>query len=128
MAASDENTRGRRRFGVALSCTLLVAAAGVSYYAIRESWAVPARPDGAASASATATVDEVELPPGPHRGEFQSSCVVCHSPRLALGQPTLTREKWGETVHKMVAAYGAPLTPDAEARVVDYLLAAQADR
>ena len=128
MAESNENARGRLRFAVALSGTLLVAAAGVSYYAVRDSWAVAARPDGAASASATATVDEVELPPGPHRAEFQSSCVTCHSPRLALSQPTLTREKWGETVHKMVSAYGAPLTPDAEVQVVDYLLAAQADR
>ncbi|MCE9562962.1 MAG: hypothetical protein K8U57_13040 [Planctomycetes bacterium] len=108
---------------------VLLAMAGVaSYFGVRAAWTPDARPDGPAAASAPAMVDEVELPPGPHRDEFQRTCVLCHSPRLALNQPTLTREKWGETVHKMVSAYGAPLTPDGEAQIVEYLVAAQGDR
>ena len=66
---------------------------------------------------------DIELPAGPHRDEFESSCLICHSARLPLGQPGFRREKWAEIVHKMVAAYGAPVTPRQEAEVVDYLLA-----
>ena len=128
MAESNVNPPGRLRFGLVLSGSLLTAAAVVAYFSVRDSWAVVPRPDETASSSVAATVDEIELPPGPHRAEFQTSCIICHSPRLALSQPTIPREKWAETVHKMVAAYGADLTPNDEARVVDYLIAVQADR
>ena len=66
-----------------------------------------------------------KCPEGPHRDEFQTSCLICHSARLPLGQPPFHREKWVEIVHKMVAVYGAPLTPEDESQVVDYLLAAR---
>ena len=68
---------------------------------------------------------DIELPEGPHRDEFQTSCLICHSARLPLGQPPFGREKWAEVVHKMVAVYGAPITSEEESRVVDYLLAAR---
>lgn len=125
---ADENAKppSRLRFGVAMTGTLLTAAAVASYFGVRDSWGFAPRPQE--TASAPAAVDEVELPPGPNRAEFQTSCVICHSPRLALSQPPIPREKWGEVVHKMVAAYGAALAPDDEARVVDYLMAVQADR
>ena len=57
--------------------------------------------------------------------DFQTSCVICHSARLPLSQPPFPREKWVEVVHKMVDAYGAPMTPEEESHVVDYLLAAR---
>ncbi len=57
---------------------------------------------------------DIELPEGPHRDEFQTSCLICHSARLPLGQPPFDREKWAEIVHKMVAVYGAPMTPEDE--------------
>ena len=68
---------------------------------------------------------DIELPEGPHRDEFQTSCLICHSARLPLGQPPFDREKWVEIVHKMVAVYGAPMTSEEESHVVDYLLAAR---
>jgi mono/diheme cytochrome c family protein len=126
VAETNVNTSGRLWFGLALAGTLLAAATLAAYLGVRNSWAVAPRPDE--KSSAPAIVDEVELPPGPHRAEFQTSCVICHSPRLALAQPTLPREKWSEVVHKMVAAYGAALSPDDEAHVVDYLVAVQSDR
>ncbi len=51
-------------------------------------------------------------------------------PDLPLGPPSpqpaaVPREKWVEIVHKMVAVYGAPMTPEEESHVVDYLLAAR---
>jgi hypothetical protein len=40
-----------------------------------------------------------------------------------LTQPRLSEKKWGEVVHKMVAVYGAPITPEEERAVVAYLIA-----
>ncbi len=66
--------------------------------------------------------DEPELPPGPHRDSFVSQCTICHSPRLIANQPPFPREKWSEVVHKMVTAYGAPVTAAQEPQIVDYLM------
>ena len=49
-------------------------------------------------------------------------------PDLPLGPPAARpprfgRERWAEIVHKMVAAYGAPVTPEQQDEVVDYLMA-----
>ena len=126
MSESHASPSGRQRFGLALTGALLLAAAGASYLGVRGPTAV-APPVGPAP-SAAALPEEVEVPPGPHRAEFQTSCVICHSPRLALNQPPFKEAKWAEIVHKMVAAYGAPLTKDDEDRVVEYLLAAQTAR
>lgn len=107
---------------------LFATATVVSYYSIRDSWPAPTRPDGAASPRSVAMLEDAPLPPGPHLDQFQASCLICHSARLPLGQPELSRAKWAEVVHKMVAAYGAPLDEDEEARVVDYLATVQARR
>ena len=72
--------------------------------------------------------DDVELPSGPHVQTFQTACVICHSPRLALNQPTLSQEKWTEVVHKMVAVYGEPIVPADERLIVEYIVAVQAGR
>lgn len=128
MVESNIDPSGRQRFAQTLSGALFVAAAGVSYFSIRDSWAIPARPNESASAYAVAPPSEVLLPPGPHRTEFQASCMICHSARLALNQPTFPQEKWAEIVHKMAAVYGGPIAKEDEGRIVEYLLAAQAAR
>lgn len=128
MTVSSENPAGRQRLVLTASVALLAMAGVASYFGVRAVWSPEGAAGGPAPATASAVVDEVVVPAGPHRDEFQRSCVLCHSPRLALNQPTLKREKWVETVHKMVSAYGAPLTPEGEAQVVDYLLAAQDTR
>ncbi|MFI5460986.1 MAG: hypothetical protein ACHRXM_36725 [Isosphaerales bacterium] len=66
--------------------------------------------------------DEPDLPAGPHRDAFVARCTFCHSPRLVANQPAFPREKWSEVVHKMVTAYGAPVTPAQEPQIVDYLM------
>jgi len=68
------------------------------------------------------THDEPDLPPGPHRDTFVSRCTFCHSPRLVANQPPFPRGKWSDVVHKMVTAYGAPITPAQEPQIVDYLM------
>lgn len=67
--------------------------------------------------------DPPDLPPGPHREDFILSCTICHSTRLVFNQPPFSQKKWAEEVHKMVSAYGAPITSDEEPSIVEYLMA-----
>ncbi|MGB2608675.1 MAG: hypothetical protein WBC80_06840 [Isosphaeraceae bacterium] len=133
---AERNTRShfadatrRQRFGLALAVVLGLIAAGISYSGTKDAWVVAdRRPDPEVVAMSGVAADpawDIELPEGPHRDEFQTSCLICHSARLPLGQPPFGREKWAEIVHKMVAVYGAPITSEDESRVVDYLLAAR---
>jgi hypothetical protein len=64
-----------------------------------------------------------DLPLGPHQEQLAVSCTICHSPRLVLTQPFLTRKQWEAVVHKMVATYGAPIRPSDETAIVTYLVA-----
>lgn len=129
----------RQRIGLTLTVVVGLFATGVSYVGTRDTWvsvAPPADETGTqakAEPKAGVALDslaadpawDIELPVGPHRDEFQASCLICHSARLPLNQPQFGREKWAEIVHKMAAVYGAPLNADDEARVVEYLLAAR---
>jgi hypothetical protein len=126
---SGHDAAHRQRFGLILTVVLGVVAGGFSYFGTRDAWVTAARPrEGAVVAApgvAADTASDIELPEGPHRDEFQTSCLICHSARLPLNQPALGRQSWVEIVHKMVATYGAPVTPEEESHVVDYLLAVQ---
>ena len=62
------------------------------------------------------------LPPGPGHDAFAAQCVICHSPRYVLNQPRFPRKVWTAEVQKMVKAYGAPITPDQESEIVNYLV------
>ena len=64
-----------------------------------------------------------DLPPGPHQDVFATQCVICHSPRYVLNQPAFPRKTWTAEVHKMVKGYGAPIDPQQEREIVDYLVA-----
>ncbi len=125
----DADAPRRQRFGLILSVGLGLFAAAVSYFGTRDAWVTAARSPTAEVLAASVVEAEpacdIELPEGPHRDEFQTSCLICHSARLPLGQPPFGREKWAEVVHKMAAVYGAPITSEEESRVVDYLLAAR---
>jgi hypothetical protein len=65
--------------------------------------------------------ERILVPLGPNSDKFDALCMQCHSLRLVLNQPHLPEKKWGEVVHKMVAAYGAALSPEKEKDVVVYL-------
>jgi hypothetical protein len=130
MSSSDEaDGTHRQRFGLILAVGVGLIATVISYFGTRDAWVMAdRRPDAEIVATSGVAADpawDLELPEGPHREEFQTSCLICHSARLPLGQPTFRREQWAEVVHKMVANYGAPLTPEEESLVVDYLLAAR---
>lgn len=117
----------RRWFGLLLVGGLGVLAAGVSFIGTKETWSTAKGPPelGVEDSSRVAADPawDFELPPGPHRAQFQTSCLICHSARLPFGQPVFHREKWTEIVHKMTAVYGAPMAPADETKVVDYLTA-----
>lgn len=66
--------------------------------------------------------EPVRMPPGPHRAEVTANCRVCHSPRLVLTQPRLTRAEWAAVVKKMVDKYGASIRPDRTEDMVTYLV------
>ena len=125
MQASD---KPRHSLSVAIVLTVLVGviATAIAYLGTRESTQAPVSP--AAPAGATLPVetivlphDEPELPPGPDQRTFATSCTICHSTRLVLTQPPFPQKTWAEVVHKMVKNYGAPITPEVEGQIVDYL-------
>ena len=53
---------------------------------------------------------------------INNNCLACHSADHVLYQPLLSRETWTEVVHKMVTAYKAPISPDDEKQIVEYLV------
>jgi hypothetical protein len=128
-ASPGHDATRRQQFGLTLTIGLGLIAAGVSYLGTRDAWVTADRRADAEVAATSGVVTDLswdfELPEGPHRSDFQTSCLICHSGRLPLGQPPFRREKWAEVVHKMVAVYGAPMTPEDESRVVEYLLVAR---
>ena len=82
-------------------------------------------PVGATSIKLKST--KVEYPtsdvmfPGNGADAINNNCLACHSADHVLYQPLLSRETWTEVVHKMVTAYKAPISPDDEKQIVDYL-------
>jgi hypothetical protein len=111
---------------VALVALLFLGGVVVSYVGItRPSLEMPPPIQPAPSPDAEVRIDlphqEFPVPPGPHRERFLLSCTICHSPRLVFTQPLFPETKWKEVVHKMVAVYGAPFTPDDESQIVNYL-------
>ena len=118
-----------RKLGLGLATGLFAIATLIAYLGIRGGEISPTVPPARATqtlgpvVSITLPHEETPLPPGPHREQFQVACIVCHSPRLAFTQPLLTPKKWGEVVHKMVAAYGAPISASDEQEIVAYLSA-----
>jgi len=125
----DADATYRQRFGLILAAAVGLIATGVSYFGTRDAWVTIDKPtDTVAEATAGVASDpawDLELPDGPNRSDFQTSCLVCHSARLPLSQPPFRKERWAEIVHKMADTYGAPMTADDESRAVDYLLAAR---
>lgn len=127
MPEDSQNRRGVRRG--ALVWTLIVGAVTtlVALDALRGRLEVPPAEVGAvetppADEALVLPHDPPDLPPGPHRIAFETSCTICHSTRLVVNQPPFPQKKWAEEVHKMVTAYGAPIAPEDEPRIVEYLM------
>jgi hypothetical protein len=84
-----------------------------------------AQPDFAANIALSST--KVEYPtadamfPGEGADAINNNCLACHSADHVMNQPLLSEEGWKEVVHKMVTAYKAPIAPEDEKLIVDYL-------
>ena len=62
------------------------------------------------------------LAEGPGREQVQASCSMCHSlDYIVMNSPFLDKAAWEKTVNKMVTVFGAPLTPEESAAIVEYL-------
>jgi cytochrome c5 len=129
MTQASDKPRHPQRVAILLTVIVGVIATAVAYQGTRESTRAPVSPP-AAPASTTLPVetivlphDEPELPSGPHQQTFATSCTICHSTRLVMTQPPFPRKQWAEVVHSMVKSYGAPIAPEAEEQIVDYLMA-----
>jgi mono/diheme cytochrome c family protein len=123
---TDKPTRtASSLWGVGLILVLFMAGAAVTYLGIQDRPLPTSVEPGAASESLPLPHDEPEIPQGPHRDQFATNCVVCHSPRLIFNQPPLTAAQWTATVHKMVTAYGAVVAEPREKEIVAYLVALQ---
>ncbi len=62
-----------------------------------------------------------EFPPGPGVEVVQANCAACHSAGMVLNQPALSHATWETEVHKMVAAYKAPVSDEDAKTIVAYL-------
>ena len=117
---------------VALPLTIVVAliATAIAYFGTRDAplpeLASPPVTAAAVNGSVRSIVLphlEVDVPSGPHQREFVVACTTCHSAALVLNQPPFPQPKWGEIVQKMVKTYGAPIAPQDELQLVEYLVA-----
>jgi hypothetical protein len=127
MVEGSDRPRHSLRVAIVLTVLAGVIATAVAYLGTRESTqapvSLPAAPAGTTLPVGIIVLphDEPELPSGPHQRTFAVSCTICHSTRLVMTQPPLPQQQWAEVVHKMVKTYGAPITPEMEGQIVDYL-------
>lgn len=125
MTQPSDNPSQSRRVAIVLTVIVGLLASAVAYLGTRNP-PMPASPSAPVDAKLPVQMillphEEVELPPGPHQRAFATACTICHSPRLVMTQPPLSRKQWTAVVQKMVKTYGAPITPDAEEQITDYL-------
>ena len=65
----------------------------------------------------------IDMPPGPNLAVYQQKCLLCHSSRYVTMQPRFSKAVWEKEVKKMVDAYGAPIAPEEQQQIVEYLVA-----
>jgi hypothetical protein len=79
---------------------------------------------GAPGTAWSADEAAIELADGAHRDRVRAACSMCHSlDYIVMNSPFLDRAGWEKTVAKMTKVFGAPLTPEESALIVDYLAA-----
>ena len=89
---------------------------------VQQTAAMPANPDANYEVSAFPSFP-VALPDGEGKQEVESFCAICHSTRYITMQPPLRAAEWEAVVHKMVKAYGAPISEATEKKIISYLQA-----
>ncbi len=64
------------------------------------------------------------LAPGPGMEVVRANCGICHSTDYIVRQPRGDAKQWGPEVAKMIKVYGAPVSPENEKIIVEYLATA----
>ena len=62
------------------------------------------------------------LPPGKGLEAVNAACVICHSTRYITMQPALPKKTWAAEVDKMRKTFGAPVSDEQAALIVEYLV------
>ena len=76
----------------------------------------------ACAAWALAGEEKVKLKDGPGLDKVRQNCVACHSlDYIQLNSPFLDEKGWDAVVTKMVKAYGAPIKPEDQKPIAEYL-------
>lgn len=73
------------------------------------------------SVTVTFPSGENVFPGGKSAEKLNTNCLICHSARMVLTQPALSKATWAEEVAKMRKAYGAPVAEADVPAIVDYL-------
>ncbi|MBL7691114.1 MAG: hypothetical protein JNM41_05950 [Flavipsychrobacter sp.] len=118
----------RRTYSLLILCSIVAAGYGCG----SKEPAVPVQPVAIAPKHSfvqngsvtemTIVPEDVALPDGPGKNEFQSYCGICHSLKYITSQPPFSRTTWEAEVHKMVEKYGAPVDTNVAKVIVDYLM------
>jgi mono/diheme cytochrome c family protein len=64
------------------------------------------------------------LAPGPGMEIARANCASCHSTDYIVRQPRGDAKQWQAVVTKMVKVFGAPIRPQDEKAIVEYLSSA----
>ncbi len=64
------------------------------------------------------------LAPGPGLEVVRANCGLCHSTDYIVRQPRGDAKQWGPEVAKMMKTFGAPVSPENEKIIVQYLSSA----
>jgi cytochrome c5 len=64
-----------------------------------------------------------DLPDGKGLAAVNAACTMCHSTRYITMQPNFPRKTWIANVDKMRKTFGAPVSDQQAAEIVDYLIA-----
>jgi cytochrome c5 len=73
-------------------------------------------------ASSTSSESSIQLTDGPGRTVTMARCPVCHSlDYIPMNAPVMDRATWQKTVQKMRERFGAPMTDEEAAQILDYL-------
>lgn len=73
------------------------------------------------SVTVTLPSGEDVYPGGKSAEAINNNCLACHSTKMVLNQPTLSKATWTEEVTKMRKVYGAPVAEQDVPAIVDYL-------
>jgi len=77
---------------------------------------------GAVAAAAVASEKPVYLKKAPGADTVETNCAVCHTlDYIPMNSPFLNAAGWDAEVAKMVSVFGAPISPDDQRIISDYL-------